>query len=80
MMKEANIVQLYSPDGTEAYPITSEHLVRDDNGNEIIGILREETSSLKEGISKLETTTDELNTTSDDIILMMADLIGGEEK
>lgn len=47
MMKEANIVQLYSPDGTEAYPITSEHLVRDDNGNEIIGILREETRANK---------------------------------
>lgn len=34
----------------------------------------------EERISNLETTTDELKTTSDDIILMMADLIGGEKK
>lgn len=33
----------------------------------------------EERISNLETTTDELKTTSDDIILMMADLIGGEK-
>lgn len=56
MGKEANIVQLYSPDGTEAYPITSEHLVRDDNGNEIIGILLDEIENLKIRIEKLEKT------------------------
>lgn len=33
----------------------------------------------EERISSLETTTDELKSTSDDIILMMADLIGGEK-
>lgn len=33
----------------------------------------------EERIDKLETTTDELKSTSDDIILMMADLIGGEK-
>lgn len=33
----------------------------------------------EERISNLETTTDELMSTSDDIILMMADLIGGQE-
>lgn len=33
----------------------------------------------EERIGKLETTTDELKSTSDDIILMMADLIGGQE-
>lgn len=33
----------------------------------------------EERIDKLETTTDELKSTSDDIILMMADLIGGQE-
>ena len=33
----------------------------------------------EERISNLETTTDELKSTSDDIILMMADLIGGEK-
>lgn len=33
----------------------------------------------EERISNLETTTDELKSTSDDIILMMADLIGGQE-
>lgn len=32
----------------------------------------------EERISDLETTTNELKSTSDDIILMMADLIGGE--
>lgn len=32
----------------------------------------------EERISTLETTTDELKSTSDDIILMMADIIGGE--
>ena len=32
----------------------------------------------EERISNLETTTDELKSTSDDIILMMADIIGGE--
>lgn len=52
MGKEANIVQMYSPDGTEAYPITSEHLVRDDNGNEIIGILRDEIENLKTRVEK----------------------------
>lgn len=56
MGKEANIVQLYSPDGTEAYPITSEHLVRDDNGNEIIGILLDEIENLKTRVEKLEKT------------------------
>lgn len=35
--------------------------------------------SAEERISNLETTTDELKSTSDDIILMMADLIGGQE-
>ena len=53
MRKEANVVQLYSPDGTEAYPVTSEHLVRDDNGNEIIGILRNEVENLKTLVNKL---------------------------
>lgn len=33
----------------------------------------------EERISNLETTTYELKSTSDDIILMMADLIGGQE-
>ena len=33
----------------------------------------------EERIGKLEATTDELKSTSDDIILMMADLIGGQE-
>lgn len=33
----------------------------------------------EERISNLETTADELKSTSDDIILMMADLIGGQE-
>ena len=33
----------------------------------------------EERIINLETTTDELKSTSDDIILMMADLIGGQE-
>lgn len=33
----------------------------------------------EERISNLETTTDELKSTSDDIILMMADIIGGQE-
>jgi len=33
----------------------------------------------EERISSLETTTDELKSASDDIILMMADLIGGQE-
>lgn len=33
----------------------------------------------EERISSLETTTDELKSMSDDIILMMADLIGGQE-
>ena len=33
----------------------------------------------EERISNLETTTDELKSTSDDIVLMMADLIGGQE-
>lgn len=33
----------------------------------------------EERISSLETTTDELKSTSDDIVLMMADLIGGQE-
>lgn len=33
----------------------------------------------EERISNLETTTDELKSTSDDIILMIADLIGGQE-
>lgn len=33
----------------------------------------------EERISNLETTTDELRSTSDDIVLMMADLIGGQE-
>lgn len=33
----------------------------------------------EERISNLETTTNELKSTSDDIILMMADLIGGEK-
>lgn len=33
----------------------------------------------EERIDKLETTTDELKSTSDDIILMMADIIGGQE-
>ena len=33
----------------------------------------------EERISSLETTTDELKSTSDDIILMMADIIGGQE-
>lgn len=33
----------------------------------------------EERISNLEATTDELKSTSDDIILMMADLIGGQE-
>lgn len=33
----------------------------------------------EERISDLETTTNELKSTSDDIILMMADLIGGQE-
>lgn len=33
----------------------------------------------EERISNLETTTDELKSTSDDIILMMAELIGGEK-
>ena len=56
MGKEANIVQLYSPDGTEAYPITSEHLVRDDKGNEIIGILLDEIENLKTRVEKLEKT------------------------
>lgn len=56
MGKEANIVQLYSPDGTEAYPITSEHLVRDDNGKEIIGILLDEIEKLKTRVEKLEKT------------------------
>lgn len=56
MGKEANIVQLYLPDGTEAYPITSEHLVRDDNGNEIIGILLDEIENLKTRVEKLEKT------------------------
>lgn len=56
MGKEANIVQLYSTDGTEAYPITSEHLVRDDNGNEIIGILLEDIKNLKTRVEKLEKT------------------------
>lgn len=56
MGKEANIVQLYSPDGTEAYPITSEHLVRDDNGNEIIDILLEDIKNLKTRVEKLEKT------------------------
>nr|DAH22202.1 MAG TPA: hypothetical protein [Caudoviricetes sp.] len=56
MGKEANIVQLYSPDGKEAYPITSEHLVRDDNGNEIIGILQNEIENLKTRVEKLEKT------------------------
>lgn len=32
----------------------------------------------EERIRSLETTTDELKSTSDDIILMMADIIGGE--
>ena len=54
MEKEAVIVQLYSLDGTKAYPITSEHLVRDDNGNEIIGILLDEIENLKTRVEKLE--------------------------
>ena len=33
----------------------------------------------EERISNLETTTDELKSTSDDIILMMADIIGGQK-
>lgn len=33
----------------------------------------------EERISNLETTTDELKSTSDDIVLMMADIIGGQE-
>lgn len=33
----------------------------------------------EERISNLEATTDELKSTSDDIILMMADIIGGQE-
>lgn len=33
----------------------------------------------EERIDKLETTTDELKSTSDDIVLMMADIIGGQE-
>lgn len=33
----------------------------------------------EERISSLETTTDELKSASDDIVLMMADLIGGQE-
>lgn len=33
----------------------------------------------EERISNLETTTDELKSTSDDIVLMLADIIGGEE-
>jgi len=33
----------------------------------------------EERISNLETTSDELKSTSDDIILMMADIIGGQE-
>ena len=33
----------------------------------------------EERIDKLETTTDELKATSDDIVLMMADIIGGQE-
>lgn len=33
----------------------------------------------EERINNLETTTNELKSTSDDIILMMADLIGGQE-
>lgn len=53
MEKEAAIVQLYSHDGTKAYPITNEHLVRDDNGNEIIGILRDEIENLKTRVEKL---------------------------
>lgn len=32
----------------------------------------------EERISNLETTTDELKSTSDDIVLMLADIIGGE--
>lgn len=55
MGKEANIVQLYASDDTKAYPITSEHLVYDDNGKEIIGILRGEVENLKKRIEKLET-------------------------
>lgn len=33
----------------------------------------------EERISNLETTTDELKSASDDIVLMLADIIGGEE-
>lgn len=35
--------------------------------------------SAEERISNLETTTDELKSASNDIILMMADIIGGQE-
>lgn len=56
MGKEANIVQLYASDGTKAYPMTSEHLVHDDNGKEIIGILRGEIENLKKRVEKLEKT------------------------
>lgn len=56
MGKEANIVQLYSLDGTKAYPITSEHLVRDDNGEEVIGMLLNEIKNLKTRVEKLEKT------------------------
>lgn len=53
MGKEVNIVQLYS-DGTEAYPVTNEHLVHDDNGNEIISILRNEVENLKTRLAEID--------------------------
>lgn len=42
-------------------------------------IYQEPEPTPEERISNLETTTGELKSTSDDIILMMADLIGGNE-
>lgn len=56
MGKEAAIVQLYTDDGLAAYPTVNEHAIYDDEGKEIIGILRGEIENLKTRVEQLEKT------------------------
>lgn len=54
MEKEAAIVQLYTDNGLTAYPLTNEHAIRDDEGKETIGILREDIANLKEYVKGID--------------------------
>lgn len=54
MEKEAAIVQLYTDDGSAAYPVINEHAIYDDEGKEIVSELKQQLNDSRDYIYDMD--------------------------